>query len=369
MPTPLRGRQGAKDYLTRAGAIISLTVAPIPGGAAITYRETTEARSIQAELRSRIAELETLYEYAPIGLALLDRELRFVRCNAALAAINGVGQSEHLGKTIYDVVPGAPNVESPFRHVLDTGIALHDVEISGTTPLDSDERRTWIENIAPVIGDDGRARAILVSVLEITDRKKSEARTKLLLQELNHRVKNTLATVQSIANQTLRENTGLQDFRDKFEGRLSALAKTHDALTAGEWVGVSLSGLLEAELLPYARAGGVELSGPPLILPPTTALPLGLIIHELTTNAAKYGPLTQAQGHVRVSWDVQGSVLAIHWLERGGPPALPPTRRGFGSKLIERSIVGDLRGTINKDFAPEGLSCRIELPLATSHAN
>ncbi len=193
---------------------------------------------------------------------------------------------------------------------------------------------------------------------------------KLLLDELNHRVKNTLATVQSMAAQTMRHADSLPAFRKAFESRLIAMSSTHNLLTKGDWKSASLRELLKAELAPFQQDGEsrVTMRGPDVQLNPAQSTSLGMAFHELTTNAVKYGALSRHEGHVTVEWNVTqengGNLLRIVWRERGGPEVAPPRRRGFGSRLIERGLVGQHGGRAELIFNPEGVTCEIEIPLA-----
>jgi len=203
---------------------------------------------------------------------------------------------------------------------------------------------------------------VFVEGSDVTDRVLAERQQKLLVDELNHRVKNTLATVQAIAAQTLRTTSDIETFREAFESRLMALSATHDLLTATSWRSARLRDVLGVEFRPYGAAR-YHMAGPDVALAPAEALALGLLFHELATNAAKYGALSCAAGRVDISWQAEGGVLDLVWRESGGPVVTPPTRRGFGSRLIERSLQGALRGKASLEFAPEGLVCRILLPL------
>lgn len=215
----------------------------------------------------------------------------------------------------------------------------------------------------PIIEPDGTASGVFVEGVDMTEQVQADERQRLLLDELNHRVKNTLATVQAIAQQTLR---GAQDpaaFAEAFESRLLALSQTHNALTDSQWAGAGLRQILSQELGPYG-AERVLMDGDDVHLPARVALSLGMVFHELATNAAKYGALSTA-GRLVLSWSVTGDgSLVFEWRETGGPPTVPPTRRGFGSRLIERSIAGELRGHIAFDYAAEGLVVRFDAPLA-----
>jgi diguanylate cyclase len=222
----------------------------------------------------------------------------------------------------------------------------------------------------------GKPRRMIGVLLDVTDRHTafsavtaSERRQRVLINELNHRVKNSLATVQSIAAQTARRADDLADFREKFEARLVALSATHNALTTGGWEGASIRTLLCNELSPYDDAQ-VRLDGEDVALSPAVALSLGLVFHELATNAAKYGALSAEQGCVHVTWQVDGAAkgrrLSLTWRERGGPMVATPSRRGFGSRLIESSIGGDLGGATHLKFEPEGLEASITVPVSST---
>ena len=205
--------------------------------------------------------------------------------------------------------------------------------------------------------------------VDITERKRAEASQHLLLEELNHRVKNTLAMVQSIASQTLRATPAAERFPEAFQSRLQALAQAHDLLTRGQWRGASLHEVAEVTLNPHTTPGGrVKISGPPVALSPGIAVSLHLALHELATNAAKYGALSVEQGEVKLQWAVTGGVqpaLRIEWGESGGPPVVPPQRRGFGSRLIERGLAHEVDGEVDLAFSPKGVVCRVTVPLSS----
>lgn len=217
----------------------------------------------------------------------------------------------------------------------------------------------------------GRPTKLAGVILDVTDRHGAIAeldagarRQQLLVNELNHRVKNTLATIQSIAAATARQSQDIGDFRTRFEARLIALSKTHNVLTAQGWDGAAMRDLLDQEFAPYAPHQ-VMLSGPEVQLNAQDALALGMVFHELATNAAKYGALSRAEGVVSVTWDrdEEGQVV-LDWTERGGPPVTPPSRTGFGSRLIRLSLETGLKGSAVMDYAAEGLSARLRFKAA-----
>lgn len=189
----------------------------------------------------------------------------------------------------------------------------------------------------------------------------SEARHRLLVDEMNHRVKNILATVMSIASMTGRSATSLGAFIESFGGRLVALAKTHDLLTGQNWEFADLYEILETELRPYGGGGGrrLTLSGESVRLDATVAFNLALIIHELATNAAKYGAYA-ADGALEIAWTLEpGQRVVLDWTESGGPPAATPARTGFGSRLIQKLLKGELAGEFTADYRKTGLVARL----------
>ncbi|MBF9232681.1 HWE histidine kinase domain-containing protein [Microvirga alba] len=200
------------------------------------------------------------------------------------------------------------------------------------------------------------------------ERARSDARQRLLINELNHRVKNTLATVQSIAAQSFKSGEPTVA-RAAFEARLFALSKTHDVLTRENWEGASLRNIAEEAMAPYRRehVERFHIEGATLRLPPRIALPLAMAMHELSTNAAKYGAFSVDDGRVTIRWQVEataeGRQLIMQWREEGGPPVRMPTHKGFGSRLIERGLKLELAGEVNLDFRPSGVLCILSIPL------
>jgi two-component sensor histidine kinase len=202
---------------------------------------------------------------------------------------------------------------------------------------------------------------------DVTARELSDRTLRMLVHELNHRVKNMLATVQAVARQSLRSGTQTGLARD-FEDRLMALGWTYDLLTRERWTGAPLREVIQRTLSPHlAGSARLRLDGPDLWLQPNRAISLALALHELATNAVKYGALSIDGGRITVGWRVReaagGPRLELEWRERDGPPVAAPARRGFGSRLIERSLARDLHGEARLAFEPSGLRCRITAPL------
>lgn len=204
---------------------------------------------------------------------------------------------------------------------------------------------------------------------DITEIREAEERQRQLLDELNHRVKNTLASVQSIAQMTMRGTSSLDEFADKLNARLSALSRSHDLLARETWQGASLFNIIRDTLSTWPGDNRVTVEDPEIRLGPTVAVTLGMAFHELATNAAKYGALSSETGRVAVVWTVDWRAepvpaVVLSWTETGGPTVQPAERRGFGTRLIESGLARELNAGISLDFDPSGLKCWMRLPLS-----
>lgn len=221
----------------------------------------------------------------------------------------------------------------------------------------------------------GRMPQRLIGVVaDVTERRQAQERQSLLIRELHHRVKNTLATVQAIVGSTARSATSIDSFYEAFVGRIKSLSHTHSVLTEDTWQTASLQDLLVNELRPYTDDeddgtldGRISLAGPAVDLPSEVAVPIGMAIHELTTNAAKYGALSTRQGRVKVAWEVvpggEAGTLRFEWRESEGPPVSPPSRQGFGSRLLQRVLTTQVQAEVRSAYAPEGFRLVMRAPL------
>lgn len=208
------------------------------------------------------------------------------------------------------------------------------------------------------------------SFIDLTKHKEEQAQSRMLIDELNHRVKNTLTTVQSIVSQGLRNASDPEVIRESIESRLFALSRSHDLLTRENWESAGLLDIVHAALEPFGVADGrserFKVTGKNVRFPPKAALALGIAFHELATNAVKYGAFSGETGCVRVGWTIEpapdGDRLILCWSEENGPPVAPPTKKGFGSRVIERGLAFELGGDTRLDYRPEGVLCTINIP-------
>jgi PAS domain S-box-containing protein len=222
-----------------------------------------------------------------------------------------------------------------------------------------------IEGAARILySPSGRPERMIGTNKDVTDRRLAEQRQQLLINELNHRVKNTLAIVQNIARQSLSGDPAGRAVRAAFEGRLTALSEAHNVLTKANWDSASIRRMIEVASAPHDPDGTrVKLRGPDLQLQPKTAVSLALAFHELATNAAKYGALGAPGGRVEIAWRVGDGRLRLSWRERDGPPVAAPAARGFGTRLLEKGLAHELGGEVTLAFAPAGVVCTIDAPL------
>jgi PAS domain S-box-containing protein len=223
----------------------------------------------------------------------------------------------------------------------------------------------WL--ITPVREADGRVTHWVSAQRDVTERRAGEDRQALMVRELHHRVKNTLATVQAVLNATVRPSLSAAEFTRSFSGRIASLARTHALITEDLDQTASFGGLVRAELSPYDERGRLKLVGPDIVLPSDLAVPVGMALHELTTNALRHGALAHPDGRVEVTWRVEegsaGDCLRWDWNEHDGPPVGHPTREGFGSRLLNKVLAVQTGAEVAVDFASDGIRVSIRVPL------
>jgi PAS domain S-box-containing protein len=224
--------------------------------------------------------------------------------------------------------------------------------------------------ISPVRDEHGDVVQHFASFVDLTKQKQEQAQSTIMIDELNHRVKNTLSTVQSIVWQALRKASVPETVRESIESRLFALSRSHDLLTRENWQSAGLLDLIKEALEPFGVANGRKerflITGDNIRLPPKATLALGIAFHELATNAVKYGAFSNEAGSILIAWTIgptlKGNRLILQWEEKDGPPVTPPFRKGFGSRVIERGLGHELQGTVNLDYRADGVVCTINIP-------
>lgn len=336
-------------------------------------QDVTEAKRMEDRLRESERHMRELLEALPAAVYTTDAQGRITFYNKA--AIEMAGRVPQPGDEwcvtwrLYrlDGTP-LPHDECPMAVSLKEDRPIRGVEAVAERP--DGTRVPFIPYPTPLHDADGHLVGAINMLVDITERKKAENRQRVLIDELNHRVKNTLATVQSLAGQTARHAASLTDFVETFEARLLGLARAHDLLTRRHWQDAPLGALAREVITPLTDGAGerARIEGPPVELNPRAALSLTMALNELLTNAAKYGALSSAAGSLSVGWGLRHEggrmMLDLEWQERGGPLVTPPTRRGFGTRLMERCIERDLDGEFDLVFDPAGVRCRMSIPIA-----
>ena len=361
-------RRGATDYVVkhRLGRL-----------AIVVQRAMAEAhahagqRAAQAALRESEARLRLALDAGRLGAWELD--LRSDRLNASPTCRADFGQSPDAALTVADLRSAVhPEDRERMREVMAAAIAGsadYDVEYRVVQP--GGEVR-WVQvRGRPTYATDGTPLGMAGVSLDVTERKLAEERLVLLMREVNHRAKNALAVVQSALR--LTRAADLPSYVQTVEGRVSALARVQTLLAADAWTGADLRTLLEGELAPFLGDGRrAAMSGPEVSLPANVTQPLAMAMHELATNAVKYGALSTTEGSVAVTWAVEqpedGSArLQLRWTEAGGPAvAGAPARRGFGGRVLDGTVRMQLGGRVSLDWQPTGLVCELDVPLAAS---
>ena len=326
--------------------------------------DLARAALVREEARRSVA-----LEAAGLASWVWDANSDIVECDDLLPILLNLPHASRItARRIFSVIDrrDVRQAERWFRSDLTEGDEFAgEYRVKGTDPT------RWLASRGRVIERDGDGRPSLIFGVnyDISEAKAGDERQRLLLRELNHRVKNTLATVQALASQTVRHARDPNEFLEAFSSRLQALGLAHGLLSDHEWRGIRIGELVRREVKPFDDIGSprIQITGDDILLSPDQALGLGLILHELASNAMKYGSLSVSQGTVQLGWQVEGRpgsrFLTIDWVENGGPAVKRPDRTGFGTILIKRSLAKVLSSEVRHEFAPEGVTARISFPL------
>lgn len=319
------------------------------------------------------------FEAVPACLMVVDRELRFVTMNDAYLEATGRSREELVGKHIFDVFPETEEREAVFREALDRafGGSANTIEeqpfsIKVSAGESGGTREVyWTCEHAPVRDRDGETRFVVQHATDVTAKVLADRRSAVVAAELDHRVRNMLTLVRLLGRRTARSSHTIEDFLGAFNGRLEAIERTHTMLMEENWTGTTLRALIEAELAPYMIAGGndIEVEGPHVTLLPDDAQTLSLAIHELATNALKYGALSNSAGKLGIRWATTADGgFEIRWQETGAAGSSTPGHRGFGSTIIDEVTGQQLGGTVSRVFQDGRLFCTISKPGPAAHS-
>jgi PAS domain S-box-containing protein len=329
----------------------------------IDLRKKDEAALAESEEKHR-----RIFEQTSDLIFTADLDQVITACNPAAAEAIGLSRDEAIGRRISEFV-------TPEDLELTRQMLRRKLEHGGTTRYElrvhssGGEWRYWEINSGLTFDEGGSPVGIHVVGRDITDRKRLERHQQILVAELNHRVKNTLAIVQSLAHQTFRNDAAPKQAIAAFEGRLRALAVAHNLLTGQSWEAASISDVIRTALAPFCPADRCEMDGPDVRLAPETAVSLSLAIHELATNASKYGALSNKTGSISIIWTAEEDRFELHWRESGGPPVESPARSGFGTRMIRRTLAAEFNGEVELIFAQSGFQCRVSGPMPAAPAD
>ena len=335
----------------------------------ITARQLAETLERRVARRTReLAEVNQRFDAAlrASGVTVMtqDRDLVFTWISRG---IFGRTAPEIVGRSQQEVIPetGQDTGATIKRAVIETGEPAR-----GDVRILFDGNETWYDlTVHPLTSDHGAITGVIAGAVEITRYKEQEARIRLLMRELTHRSKNLLTVIQAIMRQTASNSESIDDFETRFSARLQSLAGSHDLLVREDWQGASMRDLVRSQLGHYGDRidSQIEMTGESLQIRPDAAQHIGMALHELATNAAKYGALSTPTGKVGISWKVEPAadgipMCTLSWEESGGPPVERPGRRGFGRVVIERTVARALHGEVRIDYAATGLRWTLEFP-------
>jgi len=365
----VRRHDGAwRDFAVRAVAVLE------PDGSIRewigVHTDITERKRAEERLREGEARFRAMADSAPAPVWMTSAEGGITFANEAFAEFAGLDAQDLLGDAWIGMIHPEDVATVGARRAAARGAP------EGPRPWSFEARfrcgdgtyRWMVANARPQIDARGQFQGYIGMAMDMTETKAAEARQRLLINELNHRVKNTLASIQSIVRQTLRADEATARVRERLIERLLAMSAAHDVLTRESWEGAALDEIVRQGVAPFVDdrdPGRVSIAGPSLRVGASTALSLALAVHELATNAAKYGALSIPAGKVVIAWDQVGDNGAVlTWAERDGPPVAPPDRKGFGTRLLDRGLSADLGGQPKLTFDVEGVRAVLPVRLA-----
>ncbi|HEY6432685.1 MAG TPA: chemotaxis protein CheB [Acetobacteraceae bacterium] len=376
---PVRSNENDTRYIMRM--LPYRNADDVIGGVVMTFTDITRISAAEArieelagDLRARIDDLETTLDLIPVGVMITGsgNDILINSYGARLMGIEARQKGLHPVTNAFRLLTDGnemPKQEHPLIRAARSGETVSNWQ--GRLENGRGKGVYVMISASPLFAENGDVRGAVAAIVDISPHKQAEAQQQFLLSELQHRVKNTLATINALALRMLRTRPSVDEFCEGFLARLAAMGRTHDLLASGAWSGASVRSLIEAALEPYINRNhdNILLSGGAVGLRANAAATLGMVLHELATNASKYGALSLPGGTVDVSWalsdadSVDTRRLRVTWIERGGPPVTPPSDSGFGSAFIRRSVEYELGGAATLDFAPGGLECILDFPL------
>lgn len=340
---------------------LATTLAAI--GYVVNRSKTSQIAEAQAQLRGMLDGI------GPLAW-LLSSDGKVIGANRAAAETLRQSEAEMMERPLWDLAldPDEPEVAEQVRRAVARARDGEEVRFDLTVEIDNEPTvlDLWLR---PITAKTARTHNLVATAVDVTDRHEAQETQRLLMRELDHRMKNTLQVIQAIIHRTARSQVSIPLFEKSLIGRIQAMSRAHELLAGERWLGADMDTVIRQEAGSFDIGGVMRISGPRLRLNPKAALSFALVIHELGTNASKYGALSTPAGRVDISWSLkrldEEMWMELRWQESGGPPVEPPEDRGFGSLLIERSIAYELGGDAHLEFKTAGLECEIRVPLQT----
>jgi PAS domain S-box-containing protein len=331
------------------------------------FQDISELTRMRSQMREGRRQGRRVMEALPAALYTTDADGKLTYFNKAAEELWGfrptLGEQSWCGswKIFWPDGSFVPHDQCPMAVALREKRALVGPEAIAERP--DGTRVPFMPHPTPIFDSNGVMIGAVNMLIDLSEQKRAGAQQRALIDELNHRVKNTLATIQSLAAQTMRGSK--QQGAKEFEARLLALSRVHDQLTRHNWEWADFALVAKQTFAPLHGSANsdVHLTGPSVHLSPKSALALAMVLHELAVNAEKHGALSTPAGSVNLNWRLEDHKLLIDWREQGGPPVSPPRKRGFGTRLLERSLAAELSGGARIDYAPAGVHCTMEIPL------
>lgn len=327
-----------------------------------------EVESFRADLGPFVIAAETT-RMVMVFMDAKEPDNPIIFANDAFLSLTGYNRGEVLGQAFNFLMAHAADAQALAE--IEAGFAGNSNGGSEIRYRRKDGSEFWAALfISPVRDKSDNVVQYFASYVDLTKHKEEQAQSRMLIDELNHRVKNTLSTVQSLVWQALRTTSDPNVLRKSIESRLFALSRSHDLLTRVRWKSAGLVDVVTDALAPFMVADGpmmrIAIDGENVLIPPKVILALGVAFHELATNAVKYGAFSNDAGSVLIAWTIEpalkGPRIVMQWREKDGPPVKSPSRKGFGSRLIENRLAHDLEGTVNLDYRADGVICKIDFP-------
>jgi PAS domain S-box-containing protein len=362
----MSGKPGVMDYARGYGLMTLVLLAGLGAAAAVVGYSTAARRG--RDLQSAETRLRrTLDGLVPL-VFMTDTNGRLVTANRAALDAAEDRENELVGKPIDELSlwDRDPSNKDALHLAIARAAVGEERRLDVLSTESEDGQSVYDVAVRPIAAVNGEISHLVVSALDVSERVEAAETERLLMRELDHRMKNTLQVVQGVVRRTARSHDTVDAFENALLGRITTMARAHDLLARERWLGADLRTVVLQEIQPFEEGRSITVSGPPIRINPKGALAFALAMHELGTNAIKYGALSVSEGRLDISWSLEGGDgdrrLVFDWRESNGPQVAMPERRGFGSLLLERSITYDLDGKTYLDFAPEGVNCRIEIP-------